>query len=285
MASPISLCDFLDQIACRLNDNETGYEFTRWSREFIVKALNTALKVLRAERPDLFIELTEYTLTPGCAQQLVPDGCEFHSIAYTDLSCEDAATTTPTGTCATSPTVSVAPTELDDNLSRIAAALDSRSCSSLSQDVNGNVDDTPYQVQAWEFSTETGGNYFTVSPVPPAGTTTVVFINCIGQAPCYTVPTTCPETTNEQSVFPTASNSKLCHYIPFLEEYILYIALSRDDTSNLQDSKAQAHLNTAMALIGRTKVADYLQHRDNMHLVGPTDEDRDNFTIMPRGGL
>lgn len=62
------------EVSGQLNDQERGFEFTRWTRPTLIGYCNDALIQVALYRPDAFTSLEEISLSPG-TQQMLPEKC------------------------------------------------------------------------------------------------------------------------------------------------------------------------------------------------------------------
>lgn len=60
-------------ISTQLNDQENGFEYTRWTRPTLIGYVSDALAQIGLYRPDAFTTIQTVTLVPG-QQQTLPDG-------------------------------------------------------------------------------------------------------------------------------------------------------------------------------------------------------------------
>jgi hypothetical protein len=62
----------LSELAVLLNDNEKGYEFSRYSKTTLAVLIKDALQLFASRRPDLFTEFAKVKLRPGHLQDARP---------------------------------------------------------------------------------------------------------------------------------------------------------------------------------------------------------------------
>jgi hypothetical protein len=62
-----------EQISRQLNDQQRGFEYTRWTRVMLIDYISDALVQISVFRPDAFTEVMQIDLQPGVRQQL-PEG-------------------------------------------------------------------------------------------------------------------------------------------------------------------------------------------------------------------
>lgn len=63
----------VEEVSRQLNDQQRGYEFTRWPRSFVIQYVYDGLLQVALYRPDAFTSEVQVTLVPGNRQKL-PDG-------------------------------------------------------------------------------------------------------------------------------------------------------------------------------------------------------------------
>jgi hypothetical protein len=76
----VLLRELIKYVSEQLNDQEPGYEYTRWSKQLLVNYYNDALSALASFRPDAISVVSFFTLVPGRLQQLPPSMGEFVAI-------------------------------------------------------------------------------------------------------------------------------------------------------------------------------------------------------------
>lgn len=74
------LRELVKYVSEQLNDQEPGYEYSRWSRQLLVNYYNDAISALASLRPDAISVVSVFTLAPGRLQQLPPELGDFVAI-------------------------------------------------------------------------------------------------------------------------------------------------------------------------------------------------------------
>src|SRR5882762_5888099 len=129
-------------VSGQLNDQEPGFEFTRWSRNTLITYVSDALIQISSHRPDAFTAPMNVTLVTGVRQKLPPNVATLESVL--DNNDPDNP-------------LSV----MRDDMGLIRA-FNKKMCTNL-PDASGNV---VYRVSAYSYDPRLPG-YFFVSPSVP----------------------------------------------------------------------------------------------------------------------
>jgi hypothetical protein len=76
----VLLRELIKYVSEQLNDQEPGFEYSRWSKELLINYYNDAISALASLRPDAISVVSSFQLSPGRLQQLPPELGEFVAI-------------------------------------------------------------------------------------------------------------------------------------------------------------------------------------------------------------
>lgn len=157
MATVQNICT---RVSRKLNDQQKGFEFTRWTREDLINYCSEALQQVSTYRPDAFTDVQNVTLTPGVRQKLPPGVNSLASVLDNN-----------------DPDNPLAVMRDDVGLVRV---FGKKPCL-YNLDTQGNV---TYRMTAYSYDPRTPG-YFFVSPPVPSGmkTPAVVGISAVMDPP------------------------------------------------------------------------------------------------------
>ena len=231
-----TLADFVATVAVRLTDYEAGHEFTTWTEDLLTGYLNSALAWLSLFRPDKFTVEKTHALKSGCNIQTTP--CDnFTGVLRT------------VGACGTQRP----PSRTSAAQGKVLGRLPQIGCKSA----NSPCGD--YVVNSYHFDPDNPGSFY-VYPVPPVGCDTSIIVGCT-EVPCYGW-----DGDSDVAVAIPAQ------YTQIIEEYVLYLALSKDIESAANREQAKVHYASASAAISGGKKGSYSQYQPNIFTVGVKDD-------------
>jgi hypothetical protein len=190
------------EVSTQLNDQEPGFQYTRWTVVELINYLNLGLIEIGNFRPDAFTGSQQVTLVSGAIQQVPAGVTLLKSVDYNGS----------TSLCPFSPIV-----QCDLNLMR---AFFKQPCLPT-----GGA--SSYRVRTYAYDAKNPGTFY-VSPPVPAGNTTTVIITAVNEAPQY---------DNTMLATPIAVDQK---YITAAEYFMLMKAYEVDtesQTSAAENSK------------------------------------------------
>jgi hypothetical protein len=144
----------VEELSRQLNDQQLGFEYTRWTRIMLINYISDALVQVALYRPDAFTTTVGVTLVPGIKQQL-PDGVT-SLVSFVD------------------------PLNVTNDDFGLTRAFNKRACSE-EFDCHGNV---VYTVGSYNYDLR-NPKYFFVSPPVPEGLAApaVVSVSCATSPP------------------------------------------------------------------------------------------------------
>jgi hypothetical protein len=138
-----------EEVSRQLNDQQRGFEYTRWTRAAIIQYVYDGLLQVALYRPDAFTSVVQATLVPG-NKQVLPDGVT-SLIGFAD------------------------PLHVTEDSFGLTRAFNKRACPE-EFDCDGNV---VYTLRSYNYDAR-NPKYFFISPPVPDGLTTPVVVSLIG---------------------------------------------------------------------------------------------------------
>jgi len=148
-----------EEVSRQLNDQQRGFEYTRWSRVSIIQYVYDGLLQVALYRPDAFTSPVDVTLVPGNKQTL-PDGVT-NIVGFVD------------------------PLNVTEDSFGLTRAFNKKACSE-EYDCDGNV---VYSLKSYNYDAR-NPKYFFVSPPVPNGLPTPPVVTLVGVSAPPVVDTT-----------------------------------------------------------------------------------------------
>lgn len=230
---------------------DASLNHVRWSEYFLTSVINDAFRLLKLERPDLFVTRVRFKLRPGCTNQEMPDDCS-----------KFAGDLQNTSDC----TNNIVPNSMSTNQIGAAKKLAGLFCSGIK---SNNAAD--YQVESYGFNPKSP-NEFIVVPEVPGDAKAYVTISCVGHAPCF-------DWDDDADELVDLDEALLDIYEILVIEYALYRSYSADHESESSKEVAKLHWERCFTLINEGKRSDYFFHHPDLYLMGPIDEGTGNAVL------
>lgn len=198
--------DLVTYVLKQLSDDESDFEEATWDRDLILNYIRTAIRAVASDRPDMFSVIKEIDLLPGCVHEIDQHCGQFGGVISVD-----------NNDC-------VVESEPNNYGRKLAARYSGDKC------YQASAYDTPgtYSHGGIDFNPDNPTMFRTTNPVPGRGVKAKVY---------------CSETPNVAELKAGADlPGPVCGVAgPAVEEYIFYLAYSKDAENEASVIRARTH--------------------------------------------